>query len=274
MIPPKRILRAQAASLDRLISAITAEHARAASASRDGTPEKHRVGMVQRLLDGERFDASELALDLDGSLHTAVIAEGSGAGSAIRELAKALGRRLLMVCPDQKRTWAWLSGREKLKRDDLNRTLCSLAAKGFKASLGEDCSDLEGWRISHRQARAVLPIALEGLEPWVRYGDAALLACATQDDLFIAYLRSTFLAPVSGLDGGPVLIATLRAFFDAERNISSAAAALAVNRKTVASRLRAVEECIGRPLSTCLAEIEIALRIERLERFKSLPRLI
>jgi hypothetical protein len=38
-----------------------------------------------------------------------------------------------------------------------------------------------------------------------------------------------------------------RAYFDAERNISSTAAALGVDRRTVRNRLRVIEELLGRP---------------------------
>jgi len=51
-------------------------------------------------------------------------------------------------------------------------------------------------------------------------------------------------------------------FFAAERNVSSAAMALGVNRNTVASRLRAIEERLGRSLGACAPDLEAALRLE------------
>jgi DNA-binding PucR family transcriptional regulator len=59
-----------------------------------------------------------------------------------------------------------------------------------------------------------------------------------------------------------VLRQTLRAYFAAERNASSAAAALGVARHTIENRLRKIEERLDRRLSTCLAELEVALRVE------------
>jgi DNA-binding PucR family transcriptional regulator len=65
-------------------------------------------------------------------------------------------------------------------------------------------------------------------------------------------------------DGGEVAIETLCAYFAAERNVSSAAIGLGVQRHTVTNRLRAIEERIGRPLSTWAAEIETLLCLEGL----------
>ena len=59
--------------------------------------------------------------------------------------------------------------------------------------------------------------------------------------------------------------ATLRAYFEAARNMSSAAAILGVSRRTVATRLAAVEERLGGPLDAIGAELEIALRLDQLD---------
>ncbi|MBA3865218.1 MAG: helix-turn-helix domain-containing protein [Solirubrobacterales bacterium] len=56
---------------------------------------------------------------------------------------------------------------------------------------------------------------------------------------------------------------TLRAYFAANRNGASAAAALGVSRQTVKNRLRAAEELIGRGLTECAADLETALRLEK-----------
>ena len=55
----------------------------------------------------------------------------------------------------------------------------------------------------------------------------------------------------------------MSAYLAAGRNISSAASALKVDRQTVRTRLRTIEEKIGRSLDECGAEMEIALRLER-----------
>jgi DNA-binding PucR family transcriptional regulator len=53
----------------------------------------------------------------------------------------------------------------------------------------------------------------------------------------------------------------MRAYFSTERNISSTAAALGVDRRTVSNRIRAIEELFGRPLSDFATDLETALRL-------------
>ena len=86
-----------------------------------------------------------------------------------------------------------------------------------------------------------------------------------QDDLLATSLHQLYLEPLEGeRDGGKVARETLRAYFAAERNVSSAAAALGVNRNTVTSRLRAIEATVGRSLAFCGSELEAALRLAEL----------
>jgi DNA-binding PucR family transcriptional regulator len=47
-------------------------------------------------------------------------------------------------------------------------------------------------------------------------------------------------------------------------NASATGAALGIARQTVASRLRAAEERLGRPLEGCAAQLETALRLDAL----------
>lgn len=112
-----------------------------------------------------------------------------------------------------------------------------------------------------------MPIALRQSPGLVRYTDVALLASALRDDTLAGSLEGLYLAPLAEeRDGGAALRRTLRAYFMAGRNVSSAAAALGVSRQTVNSRLRAIEERIGRPLDACTAELETALRLRDLRR--------
>ena len=60
---------------------------------------------------------------------------------------------------------------------------------------------------------------------------------------------------------GAVLRATLRAYFVAQRNVSSTASALGVSRKTVNSRLRTVEQGLGRTLDSCALELELGVTL-------------
>lgn len=261
----KRLLRAQATVFDRLLAAVSEEHARESEARRDTTKE-HRRELVERLLAGERLDPSELAYDLE-AVHLGLVAKGPGAEVAGRELAAALDRRLLSICPGGQTVWAWLEGRRPFDHVELGRLLPSTIPPGVVLALGEPGEGVSGWRLTHLQARAALPIAQRGSEPFVRYADVALLASMLQDDLLATSLRQLYLAPLQGeRDGGEALRQTLRAYLTAGRSVSSAAAALGVKRHTVTNRLRAIEERLERPLDSCVAEIDAALRLEDLGR--------
>jgi DNA-binding PucR family transcriptional regulator len=140
---------------------------------------------------------------------------------------------------------------------------CGLPRGRVDLTVGEPGEGPAGWRLSHRQAKAALPIAERRGEPVLRYADVVLLTSILRDDLVTTSLHQLYLEPLeAAADGGKVARETLRAYFSAERNISSAAVALGVDRRTVTNRIRAIEELFGRPLKDIAAELETALRLD------------
>lgn len=98
---------------------------------------------------------------------------------------------------------------------------------------------------------------MRGSKNVVRYADEALLASMMQDDLLVTSLFQLYLAPLADeRDGGKALRQTLRAYFAAKGNVSSAATALQVSRKTITNRLALAEERLDRQLTSCSAELE------------------
>ena len=84
-----------------------------------------------------------------------------------------------------------------------------------------------------------------------------------RDSLLVNSLREMYLAPLEvEKDRGKTARETLWAYFRAGRRISSAAAALGIDRHTVTNRLRSIEERLGRPLDLCSADVEAALKLE------------
>jgi hypothetical protein len=260
--PLRRLLAMQATLFDRFLAAVGAEYSREAAARPSGAAERRRE-CVKRLLAGELADRSELGYDLDGH-HLAVIAKGAGAEELLRRLAAALDLNLLAVCHEEEPTWAaWLGGRRPPAPEQAVRALREFATEGTVAVVGEPGEGLAGWRFSHLQAKAALPIAERRGEPVLRYADVALLASIVRDDLLAGSLRQVYLAPLErARDGGEAARATLRAYFASGRNVSSTAAALGLDRRTVRNRLRAVEDLLGRPLAGSAADLEIALRLD------------
>ena len=258
----RQLLAAQATVGDRLIAAVSAEYAREAE-NRPTTPAERRRETVKSLLAGELVDHSDLGYELDGH-HLALMAKGEGAEELVRDLAGAADRRLLAVQREEEPTWAcWLGGRRQLTSEQALEALGREVPKGVFVTVGEPGEGLGGWRFSHQQAKAALPIAERRGEAVVRYSDVALLAAIASDDLIATSLRQLYLTPLErARDGGKVARETLRAYFEAERNVSSTAAALGVDRRTVRNRLGAIEELLGRPLKGAEADLEIALRLD------------
>lgn len=256
-----RLTRAQATVFDRLVVAVTEEHGRELSGRAD-TAERRRAECVEGLLAGELAAASELGYELEG-WHIGVIAAGPGAERPLRTLAGTLDRRLLLLPHRGNTVWAWLGGRHKVDCADLRTAVRNEWPMPLALAMGEPGQGLPGWRLTHRQAAAALPVALRRSRTPVHYADVSLLASMLQDNVLLESLRSLYLAPLAAdRDGGLSLRQTLRAYFAAERNVSSAAAALGCNRHTVTRRLERFEDRLGRPLRSCATEVEAALRLE------------
>ena len=260
----KRFYRIWASSFEHLLAAVSEEYSREAH-SRPDTGEHRRLEMVQRLLDGELLDASDLGYGFD-CWHLGFIAVGRDAGESVRSFAAGLDRSLLLVSRDPETVWAWLGGRRAFDMPDCQQLLAAFDwPESVSASLGEPAEGLAGWRLTHRQAAATLQIALRGAKRFARYSDMPLLASTLQDDLLASSLEQLYLNPLrQERDGGKIAKATLRAYLKAAGNVSSAAAELGVSRHTVRSRIAAIEERFGRPVDDVTAEIETALRLDDL----------
>jgi DNA-binding PucR family transcriptional regulator len=94
----------------------------------------------------------------------------------------------------------------------------------------------------------------------VRYAESPLLVAALENETLATWLGE-FLAPIRARPDGEDLLKTLRAYIDAECSRSSAAPVAKVRRQTVGDRLRLAEKLLGCPLRTCLAELDVALRL-------------
>jgi DNA-binding PucR family transcriptional regulator len=260
----QRAWRALAACFDRLLEAVAQEY-RAEASGRAQSSEQRRAGRVRRLLAGELLESAELDYELHSN-HLGAVVAGPGAKGAIRELAAGLDRQLLLVQGEAGTIWAWLGGRGKLAAAEALRRAHAAFAPELTLALGEAGEGIGGWRATHRQAKAAIPIALQGAPRLVCYADVALLAAALGDEVLAGSLRDAYLAPLEAeRDGGAALRETLCAYFAAGRHISSTAAALGVSRRTVTNRLAVVEERVGKPLDASAAELETALRLSRLE---------
>jgi len=174
-------------------------------------------------------------------------------------------RRILLIRRDDGTIWAWLGCRKEVDHQQTYEQICREWPEAMRLAVGEPAKGPAGWRLSHRQARMAFPLTRPRHSPVARYSEVALAASILQDDLLSSSLRQLYLDPlVQDRDDGRCLRETLRAYFAAERNISSTAAALAVGRQTVRKRLQRVESALGRDIRDCSAELEVALLLDEL----------
>ncbi len=261
----QQILRSQGPHVDRLMAAVAAEYVEELELLRR-SPSQRRAERVQGLLAGASpADVGWLDYELD-AWHLGLIVTGPRPDVAARTLAAGIGRRSLVVVRGDETAWAWLGG---VKSDiaEVERYLEAGVLGQASLAVGEPRHGLEGWRLTHHEAKAAQQVMLRRPRRLIQASDVVLLAAVLRDELSACSLRQTYLAPLDEVgDVGGVLRQTLRAYFEAGFNAATAAAALQVDRHTVQRRLRKVEEALGRRLHANHAEIEVALLIEELEK--------
>jgi sugar diacid utilization regulator len=237
------------------------------------SPAQRVAERVQRLLAADSpADAAGLDYELD-AWHLGLVLTSSRPDVAARTLSAGLNRQLLVVPHGSDSAWAWLGGRQRTVVDEVERYLGAGVLGDVTVAAGEPHWGLEGWRLTHHEARAAQQVMMRRPQPLIQASDVILLAAVLRDEMLAQSLRETYLAPLDDADSGPGLRETLRAYFDAGFNAATAAAALEVDRHTVQRRLRKVEEALGRLLHSCHAELEVALVLEELDKDMALPNL-
>jgi hypothetical protein len=257
---PQRLFRTQARQFDLLVAAVTEEYEREAKARPSSTRER-QVDLVRRLLRCESLDVSGLSYDFD-AWHLAVVVLGLDRGIELRRLARELDRRLLVVAPEPGTTWAWFGGRRPLPSESVVEQARGIWPESSLLAIGQPGRGMPGWRISHCQARTLVPLRSRLPESILCYADVGLLASVLKDELLVDSLHQLYIEPLSAeRDGGEVLRETLATYFRSQRNITSTAAALGVSRQTVRARLQTVEARLGRSVDSSSAAMEIALKV-------------
>lgn len=258
-----QLQREMTSLFNRVFKAITEEHV--IEAQRINSISKDAIAQsVRKLLDGESIASERIHYELN-AWHLGAIVVGLDMREELVGLAADLDRRVLLVPGGESQTWAWFGGWEKLPASELERHARARLVDDSLMTIGEAAHGVCGWRLSHRQAAVAVPVAETLQRSVVRYADHALLASIAQDDLLARSLRQIYLDPLRDERGGGSsrLISTLRAYYAAGSQVSSAAAALNLSRKTVGNHLSAAEERIGKPLGSCTPDLEAALLLDQ-----------
>lgn len=256
----QELLRAQSLVHERVVAAVSDEYGRE-SRLREESGTGRRASLVRRLLEGEPIEASSLGYEFNGRHHHGFIARGPGGDDVVRQLAARYHCDCLVVIDAPGVAWGWLGTLEPLDTRAMIEDASALG-EATTVAIAEPALGMGGWRLTHRQARAAATVAARTGERVVRYADVLLVAAVIQDDVLATSLTALYLAPLTEEgDGGEAARRTLRAYFGARRNVSSAAAALGINRQTVAKRLRAIDDRLGGVLDSHGPDLETALRL-------------
>jgi hypothetical protein len=261
----QHLSRTQAAMLDHLTAAMEVEYNDETEILRRSPTQRH-ARLVHRLLNYEQpttVELGELGYGLDGAWHIGVIAAGANADQALRTVGRALSCQVLGITADDGTLWAWLGMRARFPAAGVAAHLPADSAA--RILVGEPRHGTDGWRRTHQEVRAAWPAALHATTTVTFCVDITLTAALLADSVLARLHRDTFLTPLDGQrDGGHISRETLHAYFACERSIASASAMLNVTRRTVENRLASIAKVLDRPLHSCLAELEVALRLEAL----------
>jgi hypothetical protein len=258
------VMSAQGPQVDRLMAFVASEYMDELEQMRR-SPAQRLAERVQRLLAGDgSVDTTGLEYEV-GGWHVGIVAMGPDSGPALRELATGLDRQLLSVPRGDRLAWAWLGGRRPLDVAEIERFLPLSTASGTSLAIGEPRQGLDGWRLTHSEAKAALEVMLRKPQALTRGSDVILTAAMLRNEVLVRSLMKTYLSPLEGEgQSGAAIRETLRAYFAAGLNAATAAAALGVDRHTVQRRLRKAEAALGRRIDSCHAELEVALKLEEL----------
>lgn len=222
--------------------------------------DRRRRQMVRDLLEGLPVDHAKLQYRLDG-LHVAAISTGDDAERTLRRLAARSRLDCLTVRGPSKSVWAWLGGRS-LADPATREAVLEAVPRGTFVAFGEVAEGVEGFRVSHREAREAYRLGRQLRLGSLQYGDVALLSLSSRDEVLAREFVQRELVSLAAPDPrARELRQTVRAYFDTGHNASAAAVLLSLSDRTVGNRLRTVEERLGRPLLSRRDELSVALRL-------------
>jgi hypothetical protein len=225
---------------------------------------ERRVQLVRDILDGATIDAGELGYDLDAE-HVAVVVQGAGAEAWLDEVASRLHRRPLTIAVSDQVVWGWLGARRELGPEGWRELARVNVPEDSCAAVGEPRWAVEGFRRSHAEALAAHQVGQRLRAPITRYDDVTLEAALLADERLARRLVEHELGPLADDDERSVkLRATLDAYLRTGQNASAAAAMLNVHDRTVAYRIRAIEDLLGRSVAARSTELATALRLRPL----------
>jgi GGDEF-like domain/PucR C-terminal helix-turn-helix domain len=250
------------AYVDRVVGEVseeyTAERQRALSSSI-----QRRVQLIRDVLGGATVDSVELGYRLEQE-HIAVISTGPAADASLRDLARRLERSLLTVAMTDDTVWAWLGSPRRAEPGEQNDAVWARLPESTRYAVGEPAWGISGFRDTHEQALAAHRVATLLPQSVTRYDDVALEAALLSDIRAARRFVARELGPLTSQDPRTrVLRDTLRGYLRSGLNAAAAAALLNVSDRTIAYRIRSIEDALGRSVPARSAELAAAVRLHR-----------
>jgi hypothetical protein len=248
---------------DRIMALVTEEYQR--ETGRAGPTREHiRLRRLRDLMEGVADSAEGIDYRLEAE-HLGVVASGRESRAAVNGLAAELKVPFVWAPAEPNLAWAWF----RLEAGTDARSWNAL--KGFtppgdsSVAVGDPAAGLAGFRQTHREAGEAHVVGVRLGLRMILYRDVRLEAFAMRDEAAAKDLTASVLGELNeGGERAENLRQTLRAYFSASQNATSAAASLGVHEQTVSRRLQAIEEALGGPVNTRRAELELALRLKPL----------
>jgi DNA-binding PucR family transcriptional regulator len=171
-------------------------------------------------------------------------------------------RAPLVIAPDESTIWAWLPMSSKTPA--AVRSAPVVTDAGIWIALGSSAPGVDGFWLSHRQARQAQIVAMAadaGHRARITESEQAGLVALMVSDLdAVRSWVSHALGPLAvDVEGNARLRDTVRAFLSSGGSYTAAAQELLLHKNTVQYRIRKAEETRGRPLSDGRLDVEVAL---------------
>lgn len=232
-----------------------------------------RLEWIRKALDGQALDTREFSARLGGypvsAYNTAFVLHAAD-NDTVAELERVasqfagdLGsRQPLVVAPGGRELWAWVGTRSRPELRLLERRERQLVEQGVTAYVGTPGEGLEGFAVSHREARTAERITLRAgaSRPVTLFPEVELLALVSDSGEAGRRFTLRTLGPLAEpTETAQRLRETLLTLVTAG-SVEEAAKALQVHKNTVRYRLAQAEESMGRSVSQAPVELALALR--------------
>jgi hypothetical protein len=247
------------AYVDRVVGAISEEYAAERQRLLRSSIQR-RVQLVRDVLAGAGIDSAELGYRLEQE-HLAVV---STADASLHDLARRLERTLLTVAMTDDTVWAWLGSPRRSDGTERQDVVWARGEDTTRYAAGEPSWGIAGFRESHEQALAAYRVSAHLAQPVTRYDDVALEAVMLSDVRSARRFVERELGPLTARDPKTTALRdTLATYLESGLNAAAAAADLHVSDRTVAYRIRGIEELIGRSVLARSSELAAAVRLHR-----------